>query len=235
MGAVHKAIQLVMRDVSAIGKDRKNTQQGYAFRGVDDAYYALHDVMAKHGLFTMPQVMEDRTEERQTKTGSNLIYRILKIKFVFTSAEDGSTADAIMIGEGMDSGDKASNKAMSVAHKYALLQVFCIPTEENKDPENDHHEVRPKAASVSIPSAIAPKASDKTAAEKERAEHARKAMALVSDRLAKELDLTDAVARRAFVTAVVGSKAISDFSDADFAAIHQAISDFSSVNDRKLF
>ena len=35
----------------------------------------------------------------------------------------------------MDSGDKASNKALSIAFKYACFQVFCIPTEEMKDPD----------------------------------------------------------------------------------------------------
>jgi ribosomal 50S subunit-associated protein YjgA (DUF615 family) len=43
----------------------------------------------------------------------------------------------------MDSGDKASNKAMAVGHKYALLQLFAIPTEEQKDPEYDSHDVKP--------------------------------------------------------------------------------------------
>jgi hypothetical protein len=49
-----------------------------------------------------------------------------------------------MIGEAMDSGDKSANKAMSAAQKYALLQVFCIPTEEPKDTENETHTVEPK-------------------------------------------------------------------------------------------
>ena len=50
-----------------------------------------------------------------------------------------------MIGEGMDSGDKASNKALAVAFKYACFQVFCIPTEEMKDPDAECHETAPKA------------------------------------------------------------------------------------------
>lgn len=44
-----------------------------------------------------------------------------------------------MIGEAMDSGDKSCNKAMSAAQKYAFLQIFCIPTEEPKDTENETH------------------------------------------------------------------------------------------------
>ncbi len=143
---IFSQIALVMNDLTSVSKDRMNEQQRYKFRGIDDVYNALHTPMAKHGIFTVPTVLEDRTEERTTKSGTALIYRVLKIKFTFF-ADDGSSVDAIVIGEGMDSGDKASNKAMAVAHKYALLQVFAIPTEEDKDPEISSPEVKPKPKS----------------------------------------------------------------------------------------
>ncbi len=147
---IYKKIADVMRDLEAIGKDRKNTVQNYAFRGIDDVYNALHPIMAKHGVFSVPTVLDDRTEERTTKSGSALIYRLLKIKFDFF-AEDGSSFPAVVLGEGMDSGDKASNKAMAVGHKYALLQVFSIPTQELKDPENESPEVVPKGQPLGKP------------------------------------------------------------------------------------
>lgn len=136
-------ITAIMSEVGHIGKDRKNTQQNYNFRGVDDVYAGIQLVMAKHGVVAVPEVLEDRTEDRVTSKGSALIYRVTKIRYRFY-ADDGSFVDAVVIGEGMDSGDKASNKAMSVAHKYALLQVFMIPTSEPKDPENDSHELEGK-------------------------------------------------------------------------------------------
>lgn len=141
---IFQKIAAVMRDIGAISKDKRNAQQGYNFRGIDDVYNELHEPMARHGIFTVPDVIVEHTEDRTTKSGGALIYRVLKIKFNFY-AEDGSSVSAVVIGEGMDSGDKASNKAMAVAHKYALMQVFCIPTEDAKDPEHDSHEVAPKA------------------------------------------------------------------------------------------
>jgi hypothetical protein len=59
-------------------------------------------------------------------------------------AVDCSSIKAVTIGEAMDTGDKASNKAMSTALKYACLQIFCIPTEEEKDTEYQTYEVKPK-------------------------------------------------------------------------------------------
>lgn len=151
-GKIYKQMALIMADIAPIAKERRNQQQGYQFRGIDDVYQAVQQVMAKHGVFSLPTVLEDRTEDRTTKSGSALIYRILKIKYDFY-AEDGSSVTAVVIGEGMDSGDKASNKAMSVAEKYCLLQAYKIPTEEPKDPENDSHETaaKPKPQATAQP------------------------------------------------------------------------------------
>lgn len=146
---IHTQMIAVMRAIGAIGKDSRNTQQNYNFRGIDTVYNELHQVMADNGVFSIPEVLEQTHTERKTAKGSTLIYCVAKIKYTFF-ADDGSSVVAVVIGEGMDSGDKSSNKAMAVAHKYALLQAFCIPTEEQKDPENDSHEVYSEKAKVDI-------------------------------------------------------------------------------------
>jgi hypothetical protein len=65
---------------------------------------------------------------------------------------DGSSVTTVITGEAMDSGDKATNKAMSVALKYALLQMFLIPTDDMRDPDaTTHPEVKPAATSKSAP------------------------------------------------------------------------------------
>lgn len=124
-----------MEDMGAVGKE-KTSKQNYKYRGIDDVMNALHPLLAKHKVFVVPQVITNEREERQTANGNNLIYSICNIKYTFY-AEDGSFIEAITRGEGMDSGDKASNKAMAIAFKYALFQVFCIPTEEMKDPDGE--------------------------------------------------------------------------------------------------
>jgi len=140
---IHEKILAMMADIDPIKKDQKNVQQGFNFRGIDATYNALHPILAKHGVFSTTQVLAERSEERTTKNGGALIYRILTVKFTFYAA-DGSSVDSIMVGEGMDSGDKASNKALSIAHKYALLQLLAIPTEDAKDPDAETHYVEPK-------------------------------------------------------------------------------------------
>lgn len=132
-----------MREIGAIGKESRNQQQGFMYRGIDAVMNALNPVMAKLGLFLCPEVLEQTREERVNKNGTTLLYSILKMKYTLY-APDGSNVSCVVIGEGMDSGDKASNKAMSVAYKYACFELFCIPTEEMVDPDSEVHEVQPK-------------------------------------------------------------------------------------------
>ncbi len=131
---IFEAIPAIMEDIGAIGKDRKNEQQGFRFRGIDDVMNAIKPILTRHRVFVVPEVLEQVRERRATRSGTEILYSLLKVRFRFC-APDGSHIDAVTIGEGMDSGDKASNKAMSIAFKYALFQVFCIPTEEMADPD----------------------------------------------------------------------------------------------------
>lgn len=133
---IYESITKIMEEVPVIGKEKTNKVQGFKFRGIDDVMNALQPLLAKYKVFIVPETLEQTREERTTTKGGNLIYSICKIKYKFY-AEDGTFIEAITIGEGMDSGDKATNKAMAIAMKYALFQVFCIPTEEMKDPDDD--------------------------------------------------------------------------------------------------
>jgi hypothetical protein len=153
--AIFAAMSAIMGEIGPIGKDKTNEQQRFKFRGIDDIYNNVSAVMAKHKVFTVPEVIAEKSEERQSKNGGNLIYRILTIKYRFY-AVDGSSVEATVIGEGMDSGDKAANKAMSIAHKYTLLQAFCIATQDIEDPDKTVHETAPKPRPVVTPRPTSP-------------------------------------------------------------------------------
>lgn len=138
---IFQSINGIVSEIGAIGKGKKS-QQGFMYRGIDDVMNALQPLLAKYKVFIVPEVLEHIREERQTSKGGTLLYSICKIKFTFY-AEDGTSINAIVIGEGMDSGDKATNKAMAIAMKYACFQVFCIPTEEMKDPDAENPDIKP--------------------------------------------------------------------------------------------
>lgn len=146
---VYAAISAVARDMATTGisKDRKNAQQGFHFRGIDQVYNALAPALVNHGLVILPRITERTVTERTTKQGGVLFYVVVKADFDFVSTEDGSIHTVTTYGEAMDSGDKATNKAMSIAYKYAAFQAFCIPTEETAiDADAEVHHVQPAAA-----------------------------------------------------------------------------------------
>ena len=139
---VYKAINRVQAALakSGITKDRRNQQQGYNFRGIDDVYNVLSPLLSEHGLCILPRMLSRQCEERQTAKGGILFYVTVEAEFDFVCAEDGSKHTIKTYGEAMDSGDKATNKAMSSAYKYAAFQAFAIPTEGDNDADMQTHQ-----------------------------------------------------------------------------------------------
>ena len=116
-----------------IGKGRKNEQQGFLFRGIDDLYNALAGIVAREGLCILPRVLARTVVERPTKSGGVSTFALVDVEFDLVAAEDGSKHTIRTMGEAMDTADKATNKAMSAAMKYACLMAFQIPTEGDND------------------------------------------------------------------------------------------------------
>lgn len=135
---IFEAIPKVMADISAIGKSQRNQQQGFNFRGIDDVYNEVSKHMAKHGVFNVSKIVREEQVEFTSKKQTKGVHVKNKYEFTFY-ASDGSSVVTEALGEAMDYGDKAQNKAASIAHKYALLQIFCIPTAEKKDPDHETH------------------------------------------------------------------------------------------------
>jgi hypothetical protein len=150
-GLIYSAIPAIMAEIPSIYKDRKNDAQHYNFRGIDDVYNAVNPILAKYRVFMRADVMDVKREERPSKSGGIMAFVQVRVRYSFV-ASDGSFVSTDSLGEGMDSGDKATPKAMSIAQKYAILQMFAIPTADPKDPEIDNPEpvkakpIKPKAA-----------------------------------------------------------------------------------------
>lgn len=131
---IYQKIANILKETKAITKSEKNQQQGFKFRGIDNVMNELHELFAKNDVFILQEVQGFTTENRPTKSGGTNTFTRATIKFCYMTT-DGSHVDTVNVGEAMDSGDKGINKAMSIALKYSLLQMFLIPTEEQKDPD----------------------------------------------------------------------------------------------------
>lgn len=132
---IHAAIIAIMRAVGPVAKDQRNEQQKFNYRGVDQIYNACHPKFAEHGVYSTSDIIHAEHREGKSGNGKTFLHAIIQMRYTFW-AEDGSSVHTEVIGEGLDySGDKASNKAMSIASKYALLQLLQIPV-AMVDPDN---------------------------------------------------------------------------------------------------
>lgn len=135
---VHEALAAVMGDVQAVRKADRNSQQGYAFRGIDAVVNAVGPVLRKHGVIITPTNVEAHYRDVTTSTGKPSRECTVLVQYrVYGPA--GDFIDAMAPGESMDFGDKGAPKAMSVAMRIVLLQALCIPTDE-PDPDSQSYE-----------------------------------------------------------------------------------------------
>lgn len=140
---VTQAIAEAMKSVGPIAKNRANKQQGYNFRGIDDVYNTINPVVSAIGLVAIPEEVDVTYAERESKHGGVLVLARARVHWKVYGPE-GDFVAAMTCGEGMDSGDKATNKAMSAAHKYLWIQMLNIPTAGAVDSEDESPEPKPK-------------------------------------------------------------------------------------------
>lgn len=128
---IHQAIHAVKSALAlhGIGKDRKNADQKYSFRGVEDVINALSELFVTHRINVVPRIVQVRSVERQTGNGKPMPASFVDAEFDLVSVDDGSLVTFKAPGEGADMSDKGTNKAMSAAFKYAMTLGFVIPTQ----------------------------------------------------------------------------------------------------------
>src|SRR3990167_4569554 len=142
---IFEAINKIMVELEPVAKSRKNESQGYMFRGVDDVMNALYPLLTKHGVFPSIVDTQDIRSDEVVSKGGNKGYHYVRRYTIRFYATDGSFIDVKSDGEAIDYGDKASNKAASVAYREALLKTFVVPF-ENNDIENADHELKPTSS-----------------------------------------------------------------------------------------
>lgn len=160
METIYSKLGEVMKEVTAIDKTRKNEQQGFMFRGIEDFMNELHNSFAKHGIIILPHELEHIQESYEVKNSRGevkLQFRTrVHMEFKFISTEDGSFVEADGWGEAADNADKGYNKTKSIALKYVLMQMFLVPTKDIADPDKETPEEVTAKVSKSKKAAPAP-------------------------------------------------------------------------------
>lgn len=125
-----KAILAVMAEVGVVGKDGWNQQQKFNFRGIDTVLDRVGPLFHKHGVIPIPIIEQHAYRDVEVGTKrTQMREATVQVRYRFC-AVDGSYIDAVVPGEALDSGDKGTTKAMSVAFRTAMIQTLAIPTGE---------------------------------------------------------------------------------------------------------
>lgn len=149
---IYNKMSQVMKEIGFVGKNQKNSAQGFKFRGIDDMINALYPALTKHGVFMAPRVTS-YTQELREVTRSNGKQGVDKhvamlVEYDFFTTDGSKVTVGPIAAEGLDSGDKATNKALSAALKYALIQTFSVPTEDMADSDLDSPEISSKTVTA---------------------------------------------------------------------------------------
>lgn len=169
---IHGLMAQAIQKVAAVGKDGYNEQQSFRFRSIEAITTAARDVFKELNIAVVPHMVFVTDVPQPMKNGQPHGYRCVIEAAYYFYAPDGSYVMAQTVGEGVDWGDKAANKAMSAAFKYALMQVLCIgEASDDSDASSPQFEDDQGASSTAPPAkkAAAKKAPAKKAAAKKAA------------------------------------------------------------------
>lgn len=130
---IHAAINAVMQEVGYVQKSKSGGLR-YSFASESDLINALRPSLVAHGITLHNSGVTNLTlETYETSSGTVMNRAVGVFSFTFTHAPSGTSVTVSALGEGADVGDKACNKAMTGAYKYALRQTFVIETGDDPD------------------------------------------------------------------------------------------------------
>ncbi len=148
--SIYKRMCAVMSEIKSVGKDQTNSAQGFKFRGVDQFVNALYPLLVKHGVFIAPKVVSESHDIKEVVRGNGKAgidkHVYLQVEYRFYAEDGSSVVVGPIASEGLDSGDKATNKALSAALKYALIQTFSVPTQDMEEGDKDSPEMGRRVA-----------------------------------------------------------------------------------------
>lgn len=140
MVPVHLAWLRVRREIRTISKGSEYNERGtrYNYRAADTVVQYFGPVTIKHGVNVLPFKTETSYGSKQTKSGSTM----RECSVVVTWHIIGPKGDVLVTqtaGEALDTSDKSTTKAQTVALRNLLLNGGLIPTGE-RDPDADRIE-----------------------------------------------------------------------------------------------
>ena len=135
---LYKKMHAVMSETKSLERDKEVGYGRNAYKAISESNVLneIKPLFKKHGLIIFPISVDvvDRVDTFITKDGesSRLMTQVIP-KWKIVDVESGESEVITSIGNGVDTQDKASGKAMTYALKVALQKTFMLFSGEDSD------------------------------------------------------------------------------------------------------
>lgn len=139
---IYKRMLAIQSELATVAKNltvSTGAKSSYRAVGEKDILDAVKPLEQKYGVYSYPvdrDIVDSGEMEKQGSNGYSTISRYLRIRTVYRFVNIDNPDDHIDIlsyADGIDSGDKATGKAMTYCDKYALMKAYKISTGEDPD------------------------------------------------------------------------------------------------------
>lgn len=144
--AIATAISGIMAELESLPKDGHNAFSNYEFTTEGMIANTLRHMMAKAGLALVP-FNSEITQSEQINEKMRRVTISGQYRLIHTS---GESLNVVVPGEGMDSLDKSTAKALTQSYKYALLQIFCAGRGEDGDSGKGYEAPAPRSENQGV-------------------------------------------------------------------------------------
>ena len=217
-----EALTRVMDELPGIERSNRS-DQGYNYRGIELITRHVQGLFAKHGIVTAPRVKQVTMREL---TVNNRPWTEHEVHVGYRFYGPGGTQDYIdveLVGLGRDNSDKGTNKALTQAYKYALIQTLCIGDGKD-DADQQTHEADAKAVQCRVdPTCLRPDGHEGTCVDRHKLVRGR-----LADRI-KDLDADAKAALGAYADANGIPRVTKDMSDEQVEQITKYLDDPTSA------
>ena len=164
---IYEKMALITAEIGVVEKNLKvqvNKNSSYKAVSERDVLDAVKPIEQKYRVYSYPasrqivdrDVLVKETEYNGQVTRTNTLFMRVETVYRFVNIDHPEESiETVCYGDGLDTGDKATGKAMTYADKYALMKAYKLSTGDDPDkeasPENGYEKrAEPKATDKQI-------------------------------------------------------------------------------------
>ena len=164
---IYEKMSAITAEIGVVEKNlnvKVNSNSSYKAVSERDVLDAVKPIEQKYRVYSYPanrkivdcDVLTKETEYNGTITRTNTLFMRVETVYRFVNIDKPDEfIETTVYGDGLDTGDKASGKAMTYADKYALMKAYKLSTGDDPDkeasPEHGYEKkAEPKATTKQI-------------------------------------------------------------------------------------